>query len=69
MLRRLVFLAEGVVDVDVEHLGCATAFGCGEHPGNLVLAQGRAHSARLPRADTQKIGHIRGIGRRHKLAL
>jgi len=69
MLRSFVFLAEGVVNVNVEHFGGATVFGRGEHLRDLVLTQGRAHSTRLPRADAQEVGHIRGIGRLYKLPL
>jgi len=58
MASVLVFLAQGIVDVDVDNLGRTDALPFGDEPGHLMSPQGRSHRVGLPGADAQAIGHI-----------
>ena len=60
--RVLVLLAQRVVDVDVDDLGGTDTLCFGNEPGDLMGAQGSSDIVGLPRADAQKVGHIRRVG-------
>jgi len=69
MPRVLVFLAQRVVDVDVDDLGRPEVLRLGQRPGHLVDTQGGTHVFGGPGADAQKIGRVGGIGGVQELPL
>jgi hypothetical protein len=64
-----VFLAQGIVDVDVDDLRCVGSFCLGDEPVHLMDAESGSHFASFPGADAEKIGHIGSIWGFHKLPL
>lgn len=64
-----VFSPQGVVEIDVEHLGEAERLGLVDQPGELVDPQGGTDIVGLPGTDPQEVGHVGSIGGLDELAL
>ena len=67
--RVLVLLTDGIVQVDIHHLGQIALFGFVQQPFQLATTQSNAHILCTPGTDAQEIRHVRHIGRLDKLAL
>src|SRR5262249_7584490 len=66
---RLIFLAERVVNVEVDYLSLTTFFGLLNDPVDLGLEQFGTHHLGIPTGDAQEVGPIRGVGRLNELTL
>jgi hypothetical protein len=64
-----VFLAQGIVEVDVDHVRRVGSFCLGDKPVHLVGAESGSHCGSLPGADAEEIGHIGSVWGFHKLPL
>src|SRR5262249_43970786 len=63
------FLAQGIVQVEEEHLGQIAALGLVQQPGQMASAQGVPYQVSRPGAEAKKIGPVGGVGGVEELAL